>query len=149
MRSWARLRVKRRAHGWIRTPGRTALRMAARVVLGVGEAGHFPSVVRASSEWFPQKERAYAIGWVNSATTIGVILTAPTLWLCMEVLGWGWRETFIYTGLFGVILATIWWWVYSAPRQSGKTTTTRLLAELPPRKSPPKQDPPLRRIARR
>ena len=27
--------------------------------------------------------------------------------------------------------------------------TTRLLAELPPRKSPPKQDPPLRRIARR
>ncbi len=27
--------------------------------------------------------------------------------------------------------------------------TTRLLAELPPRKTPPKQDPPLRRIARR
>ncbi len=27
--------------------------------------------------------------------------------------------------------------------------TTRLLAELPPRKSPPKQDPPLRRLARR
>ena len=27
--------------------------------------------------------------------------------------------------------------------------TTRLLAELPPRKSPPKTDPPLRRLARR
>ncbi len=27
--------------------------------------------------------------------------------------------------------------------------TTRLLGELPPRKSPPKQDPPLRRLARR
>jgi hypothetical protein len=27
--------------------------------------------------------------------------------------------------------------------------TTRLLAELPPRKVPPKQDPPLRRLARR
>src|SRR3546814_8394962 len=53
--------------------------MLARVILGVGEAGHFPSVVRASSEWFPQKERSYAIGWVNSATTIGVILTAPTV----------------------------------------------------------------------
>lgn len=100
--------------------------MAARVVLGVGEAGHFPAVVRASSEWFPQKERAYAIGWVNSATTIGVILTAPTLWLCMELLGWGWRETFIYTGLFGVVLAAIWWWVYTAPRQSRGITTEEL-----------------------
>ena len=27
--------------------------------------------------------------------------------------------------------------------------TTRLLTELPPRKSPPKQDPPLRRLAKR
>ncbi len=27
--------------------------------------------------------------------------------------------------------------------------TTRLLSELPPRKSPPKQDPPLRRLAAR
>jgi ACS family hexuronate transporter-like MFS transporter len=100
--------------------------MSARVVLGVGEAGHFPSVVRASSEWFPQKERAYAIGWVNSATTIGVILTAPTLWLCMEVLGWGWRETFIYTGLFGAALAVIWWWVYTAPRQSSRVSQAEL-----------------------
>src|SRR3546814_4263038 len=66
-------------------------------ILGVGEAGHFPSVVRASSEWFPQKERSYAIGWVNSATTIGVILTAPTVALFMRVLGFDWRETFIYT----------------------------------------------------
>ena len=57
------------AHGFA---GSVASFMAARVMLGVGEAGHFPSVVRASSEWFPQKERAYAIGWVNSATTIGV-----------------------------------------------------------------------------
>jgi ACS family hexuronate transporter-like MFS transporter len=91
--------------------------MAARVVLGVGEAGHFPSVVRASSEWFPQKERAYAIGWVNSATTIGVILTAPTLWIFMTWLGLDWRETFIYSGLLGVLLLAIWLWWYSNPRE--------------------------------
>lgn len=100
--------------------------MASRAVLGVGEAGHFPAVVRASSEWFPQKERAYAIGWVNSATTIGVILTAPTLWLCMEVLGLGWRETFIYTGMFGVALAAIWWAVYTAPQHSRRVTAAEL-----------------------
>ena len=100
--------------------------MAARAMLGVGEAGHFPSVVRASSEWFPQKERAYAIGWVNSATTIGVILTAPTVWAFMVWMGLGWRETFIYTGLFGVTLLFLWLWLYSNPRESGKVSEGEL-----------------------
>ena len=100
--------------------------MAARVVLGIGEAGHFPSVVRASSEWFPQKERAYAIGWVNSATTIGVILTAPTLALLMVTLGFDWQQTFIYSGLFGVVLLLLWVWLYSNPRESGKVSEAEL-----------------------
>lgn len=100
--------------------------MLARIVLGVGEAGHFPSVVRASSEWFPQKERSYAIGWVNSATTIGVILTAPTIWLFMVWMGFDWRETFIYSGLFGVVLLILWLWLYSNPRESGKVSEAEL-----------------------
>ena len=100
--------------------------MMARVILGVGEAGHFPSVVRASSEWFPQKERAYAIGWVNSATTIGVILTAPTIWLFMVWMGFDWRQTFIYTGIFGAILLVLWLWLYSNPRESGKVSEAEL-----------------------
>lgn len=100
--------------------------MAARAVLGVGEAGHFPAVVRSSSEWFPQKERAYGIGWVNSGTTIGVILTAPTLWLFMQALGLGWRETFIYSGIFGVVLLGLWLWLYSNPRESGRVSEGEL-----------------------
>lgn len=100
--------------------------MAARVMLGVGEAGHFPTVVRASSEWFPQKERAYAIGWVNSATTIGVILTAPTLALFMVTFGFDWRQTFIYTGLFGIVLLVLWRWWYSNPRESGRVSDDEL-----------------------
>jgi ACS family hexuronate transporter-like MFS transporter len=100
--------------------------MASRVVLGVGEAGHFPAVVRASSEWFPQKERSYAIGWVNSATTIGVILTAPTLWIFMTWLGLDWRQTFIYSGIFGVALLCLWWFVFSSPRDTGKVGEAEL-----------------------
>ncbi|MEG3182366.1 MFS transporter [Sphingomonas sp. LT1P40] len=111
------------AHGFASS---VASFMAARVVLGVGEAGHFPSVVRASSEWFPQKERAYAIGWVNSATTIGVILTAPTLWVFMTWLGLDWRDTFIYSGLFGVILLILWLKFYNNPRETGTVSEGEL-----------------------
>jgi MFS transporter, ACS family, hexuronate transporter len=111
------------AHGFASSVGSF---MAARVILGVGEAGHFPSVVRASSEWFPQKERSYAIGWVNSATTIGVILTAPTIWLFMVWMGFDWRQTFIYTGAFGVVLLLLWLWLYSNPRESGKVSEAEL-----------------------
>ncbi len=111
------------AHGFAASVGSF---MAARVVLGVGEAGHFPSVVRASSEWFPQKERAYAIGWVNSATTIGVILTAPTIALLMVHFGLDWRQTFIVSGLFGVLLLGLWLWHYSNPRESGKVSDAEL-----------------------
>jgi ACS family hexuronate transporter-like MFS transporter len=111
------------AHGFA---GSIASFMAARVVLGVGEAGHFPAVVRASSEWFPQKERAFAIGWVNSATTIGVILTAPTIWLFMVWAGFDWRQTFIYTGAFGALLLILWLWLYSNPRESGKVSDAEL-----------------------
>ncbi len=73
-----------------------------------------------------KKERAYAIGWVNSATTIGVILTAPTLWLFMTLFGFDWRETFIYTGIFGVILLLLWLRLYSNPRESGKVGAAEL-----------------------
>lgn len=111
------------AHGFASSVGSF---MMARVVLGVGEAGHFPSVVRASSEWFPQKERSYAIGWVNSATTIGVILTAPTIWLFMVWMGFDWRQTFIYTGAFGIVLLLLWLWLYSNPRESGKVSEAEL-----------------------
>ena len=123
--------------------------MAARVVLGVGEAGHFPSVVRASSEWFPQKERAYAIGWVNSATTIGVILTAPTLWIFMTWQGFGWRETFFYTGLFGAALLALWLWWYSNPREKRGQVSDGELAWI--EHDPPETTAPLpwRRVVRK
>src|SRR3546814_18222825 len=45
--------------------------MLARVFLGVGEAGPFPSVVRASSEWFPPKESSHAIDRVHTAPPAG------------------------------------------------------------------------------
>jgi ACS family hexuronate transporter-like MFS transporter len=36
--------------------------MIARFALGIGESGNFPAGVKAVAEWFPKKERAFAIG---------------------------------------------------------------------------------------
>lgn len=38
---------------------------AARFGLGVGESGNFPAGIRAVTDWFPQRERAFAIGLFN------------------------------------------------------------------------------------
>src|SRR3569833_153140 len=47
------------AHGFVYTITQFAL---VRFTLGLGESGSFPSSLKAVSEWFPQKERALAVG---------------------------------------------------------------------------------------
>ena len=50
--------------------------MAARFVLGLGEAGNFPASIKTVAEWFPKKERALATGIFNSGTNVGALLVA-------------------------------------------------------------------------
>ena len=47
----------------------------ARVALGIGEGGGFPAGIKAVTEWFPKKERAFAVGLFNAGTNIGAIIT--------------------------------------------------------------------------
>ena len=49
--------------------------MAARFMLGLGEAGNFPASIKAVAEWFPKKERALATGIFNSGTNVGALLS--------------------------------------------------------------------------
>ena len=77
--------------------------MIARFALGIGESGNFPAGVKAVAEWFPKKERAFAIGIFNAGANIGAILTpliAPVLVLCF-----GWRAAFLVHRRPGVRLA--------------------------------------------
>ena len=49
--------------------------IVARFALGIGESGNFPAGVKAVAEWFPKKERAFAVGIFNAGANIGAILT--------------------------------------------------------------------------
>lgn len=86
-----------------------------RFILGIGEAGNFPSAGKSIAEWFPKKERSFAIGVVNAGTNVGVITTAfavPYL-----TLHYGWRVSFIATGLLGIILVLFWLKFYKRPEE--------------------------------
>jgi ACS family hexuronate transporter-like MFS transporter len=84
---------------------------AARAALGLGEAGMFPAGGKAIAEWFPQRERAFAMGLFNSGTNVGPIL-CPLLAPCL-VAAVGWRGTFVALGALALVWVVPW---LAAPR---------------------------------
>ena len=94
---------------------------AARFGLGVGESGNFPAGIRAVTDWFPQRERALAIGIFNAGANVGAIVT-PLLvpWL---VLAFSWRAAFYATGLFGIVWLIAWRMIYRHPRENLSLTS--------------------------
>lgn len=78
----------------------------ARVVLGVTESGNTPAAVKAVAEWFPTRERALALGFMNAGANMGAIvapLTVPAL-----ALAFGWKMTFVITGGLGLLWVVLW-----------------------------------------
>ncbi|HEY8614602.1 MFS transporter [Phenylobacterium sp.] len=98
--------------------------IAARVVLGIGEGGGFPAGIKAVTEWFPKKERAFATGVFNAGTNIGAIVTplvVPGIVLTM-----GWQAAFIITGVVSLVWLPVWWFVYKRPREQSKLSAAEL-----------------------
>lgn len=85
----------------------------ARVFLGITEAGNFPAAIKATAEWFPKKERAFATGIFNSGANVGAIIAPLSVPLIAET--WGWQWAFILTGLIGFIWLILWFIYYEVP----------------------------------
>lgn len=90
--------------------------IVARMALGIGEGGGFPGGIKAVSEWFPKKERAFATGLFNAGTNIGAIATP--LIVPAIILAWGWQAAFIVTGVGGLLWLPIWFLLYRRPDKS-------------------------------
>ena len=82
----------------------------ARCVLALGEAGNFPAAIKATAEYFPKKDRAFATGIFNSGANVGAIVAPSTVPLMAEL--WGWEMAFIIVGLIGFIWMGIWLFIY-------------------------------------
>jgi len=107
--------ISHMAHGLASSVTQFAL---ARFGLGIGESGNFPAGIRAVTDWFPQKERAFAIGLFNAGANVGAIVT-PLL-VPFLVLMFDWRVAFYVTGLFGVLWLVAWWLIYRHPDEHPK-----------------------------
>jgi MFS transporter, ACS family, hexuronate transporter len=89
--------------------------MAARIFLGLSEAGNFPAAIKAIAQWFPRAERAFATALFNSGANVGAIL-APFLvaWLLKFST---WHAPFFIAGCAGFLWVIAWWFIYSTPEK--------------------------------
>jgi ACS family hexuronate transporter-like MFS transporter len=87
-----------------------------RAALGFGEAGNWPGAAKVVGEWFPVRERAFGMGIFNTGAAVGGALSPPIIaWLATT---WGWRPTFVVTGLLGFLWLGLWLLFFHAPGQA-------------------------------
>ncbi|MBP3440032.1 MAG: MFS transporter [Tidjanibacter sp.] len=88
----------------------------ARCVLALGEAGNFPAAIKATAEYFPKRDRAFATSIFNAGSTIGALI-AP---FCIPPLAakWGWEMAFIIIGALGFVWMGFWQFIYKKPEKN-------------------------------
>ncbi|RYF53589.1 MAG: MFS transporter, partial [Cytophagaceae bacterium] len=96
-----------------------------RALLGLGEAANFPSSIKTIAEWFPRRERSFANGLFNAGANVGIIVTA--LAVPYLILAFGWRSSFLITGVLGFGLLIFWWFMYSKPERNPNVSAEELV----------------------
>ncbi|MBK7098380.1 MAG: MFS transporter [Sphingobacteriales bacterium] len=98
--------------------------LVARGILALGEAGNFPAAIKATAEYFPKKDRAYATSIFNAGASIGALfapLTIPPL-----AKHFGWEMAFVIIGVLGFIWMGFWVFLYDKPRESKRVNSLEL-----------------------
>ena len=90
--------------------------IAARVILSIGEAGNFPSSIKAVAEYFPKKDRGFATGIFNSGAQIGALLAPFTIPLIAKY--YGWEMAFLAIGALGFVWMGLWVFIYKKPQEN-------------------------------
>ena len=90
--------------------------LSCRMILAVGEAGNFPAAIKATAEYFPAKDRAFATSIFNSGASVGALAAPATIPLLARA--WGWEMAFVVIGVLGYVWMGLWMWAYEKPRQN-------------------------------
>jgi MFS transporter, ACS family, hexuronate transporter len=84
-----------------------------RALLGFAEGSANPAGMKATSEWFPARERGLAGGFFNMGASVGSMLAAPLV--AWAILAHSWQFAFVLTGAIGLGWATLWLLFYQSP----------------------------------
>jgi ACS family D-galactonate transporter-like MFS transporter len=86
-----------------------------RLAVGALEAPAYPLNNRVVTTWFPERERASAIGFYTSGQFVGLAFLTPALIYLQQHLGW--HMVFVVTGAIGLLWAVVWYALYHEPRE--------------------------------
>src|SRR5262249_51794694 len=90
--------------------------LLVRFLFGVGEAGAFPNIAKAQSNWFPFTERGFGQGavWMSGRFGGGVAPFVISLLIITQATESGqatlWRHLFWIFGATGAIWCIAFWW---------------------------------------
>ncbi|MCX5758948.1 MAG: MFS transporter [Candidatus Hydrogenedentes bacterium] len=96
-----------------------------RFLLGAGEATNNPGGAKAVSEWFPARERAWAIALFNSGCSIGGAIAPFIVLLIYRCFG-TWRPAFVVTASLGFVWLIAWLKFYRKPEDHPNITDEEL-----------------------
>lgn len=96
-----------------------------RFLLGAGEGPNWPAAAKVTSEWFPDKERAWAVALFDSGSSIGGAI-APFLALYTYKFFGSWRPVFFVTGSLGFLWIIAWRLLYRAPENHPRLSAAEL-----------------------
>ena len=98
---------------------------AFRFLLGAGESSNWPGATKAVSEWFPAKERAWAVALFDSGSSIGGAV-APFLILALYKTFGTWRPAFLITASLGILWLIAWRAFYHSPDRHPRISPAEL-----------------------
>lgn len=84
-----------------------------RALLGFAEGSSNPAGMKATSEWFPARERGLAGGVFNIGASMGSMLAPPLV--AWAILYHSWKFAFVVTGAIGLVWAALWLAFYNPP----------------------------------
>ncbi|HOB84726.1 MAG TPA: MFS transporter [Bacteroidales bacterium] len=89
----------------------------ARLGLSVGQSGNFPVANKVLAEWFPKKERAFAVGLFNGGANAGTLLSPLLIPVIVAAFGNDWRAAFLWTFPVSMIWIICWLLFYRKPEK--------------------------------
>jgi len=96
-----------------------------RFLLGAGESANWPAATKAVSEWFPKRERGWAVALFDSGSSIGGAI-APILVIGLYKYFGSWRPAFVITGTLGFIWLIAWRMLYHPPESHPRISDDEL-----------------------